>query len=84
MKTADWMKPKVITPGEAIKEFMRSYSSTMNSSLQIIVNVINQAKKDATPKSMDSCLQQAHETVDNMRAGLELMRKNILNRMRIK
>jgi hypothetical protein len=78
MKTGNWTKYEVITPSEAIREFIRSYSVNMNSSLQVIVNVIEQARTSNTEKKELACLQQATDTVNNMKAGLELMRKNIL------
>ncbi len=67
-----------MTPSEAIREFIRTYSLNMNSSLRVIVNVIDQARNGATTQTKASCLQQASDTVNNMKAGLELMRKNIL------
>lgn len=84
MKANNWVNHKIVTPGEAIKEFMKSYAATMNCSLQVIINIIHRAKRESSHQSMNACLKQAHETVDNMKTGLELMRKNILNRMRIK
>lgn len=67
-----------IEPQAAIRTFIRTYTANMGSSLQMIVNIIGQAKDTASKKSRSSCLQQAADTVESMKQGLELMRQNIL------